>query len=581
MKFKKVSPLVLVVSLVAFIFSVSRFVYAEDIPSRDSAGAEQTRFEKEEKEEKKIRLSKGEVPEKKVEVERKDETARPITPEMRQVTFELKSIRITGNQNIPAQELEPFAAEYTGKKISLAELQEIAARIKNYYRDKGYIAAYVYVPPQDVTEGMAEIAVVEGLVGNIEIKGNRWFSERALKRMLRVAANHVLFYDNLRSSLSFLNKSRDIKARAVLKPGMEGKTTDVEINVEDKFPLHLSTDVNNLGTENTGKHRWGVQMTHTNLLGLMDQAVARFQLGAGSWAVGASYDAPVHSSGTNAGYSFTHSRVDVGGPFKALDVEGRATTHSIRILQPLVRKPSIEITPQVGFDFKSIENKILGVKAGHDELRILNTGLNLEMTDHWGKTYIPQSFHFGFSNFLGASPQDSNTGTRAGAEAQFFVYRAFLIRYQRLPKDMTFAFRSTLQLSPDSLPPSEQLRLGGAFTVRGYPEGDYMGDYGGQFSTELYIPSFFFPADWKLPYSELPLRKQIQGVGFFDFGAGALTRPLAGEKEDRVLSGIGGGLRIQLFEKVYGRFQWAGRTGSRSSSGDNSAFYYGVSAEPF
>ncbi len=70
-------------------------------------------------------------------------------------------------------------------------------------------------------------------------------------------------------------------------------------------------------------------------------------------------------------------------------------------------------------------------------------------------------------------------------------------------------------------------------------------------------------------------------MAFFDLGGGGLRRPLAGESDDKVLSGMGGGLRIHLFDRVYGRFQWAGRTGEKANSGSKSAFYYGISAELF
>jgi hemolysin activation/secretion protein len=142
-----------------------------------------------------------------------------------------------------------------------------------------------------------------------------------------------------------------------------------------------------------------------------------------------------------------------------------------------------------------------------------------------------------------------------------------------------YTFRGQLQLTNTPLAPSEQLPLGGAFAVRGYPEGEYLADYGAFMANDLLIPTYFFPKDWKLPYSKEPLRQQIQGVTFFDFGGGVLRKPMNSEKDSRTLAGAGLGVRIRLFDKVYARIQWATPTGSKASNGSETAFYYGVSAE--
>ncbi len=496
------------------------------------------------------------------------------------MTFQLKEVRFSGNESISSGELNGIVSGEIGKKVGMEDLRKLAEKVKTEYRDQGFIAAYVYLPPQDVTSGNVQIAVIEGKVGKVEIKGNKWFSEKVIRRMLGIAPGSVLFYDHLRAALSYFNRSRDIKAKAVLKPGAEQKTTDVEIDVKDQFPVHLGTDVNNLGTRDTGRARWGISLTDTNLLGQMDQASGRFQIGERAWSVGARYTIPVHSSGTTLGFTYTHSHVNVGGDYKAMNANGDADTYGVDVYQPFFKKSWLDAGGVIGFDFKSIENKLLGNKAGADELRILNVGLNLEFTDRFGKTYFPNYFHFGFSDFMGSSAKWNNGASRPGTGGQFVIYRSSLIRYTPIWNGIMHSLRTNFQLTDFALPPSEQFRTAGAFAVRGYQEGEYMTDYGAVVCNEIFIPSYFFPADWKLPYSNEPMRQQIQGVAFFDFGGGGLRRPMSSEKGSRMLSGAGGGLRIHLYDKVFARLQWGTRTGSApTTTGSNSVFYYGVSAE--
>jgi len=365
-----------------------------------------------------------------------------------------------------------------------------------------------------------------------------------------------------------------------LKPGVDSGTTDINVIVNDEFPLHFTPTVNNLGTKNTGYERYGFGLAHNNLLGRMDQLSVRYQMGDGAWAVGTDYNIPINSYGTRAGVSYARAEVDLEGDFADLQVEGEADVYSAYLLHPLFRRDWLEAHALLGFESKSIENRQLGITTGDDELRMLKVGFNLEETDRYGKTFFPNLFNVGFDSILGASDKVDAGATRTGTGGQFFSYRGSAIRYQRLPWDVLLNLRGHVQISPDELPPSEQLRLGGAHSVRGYQEGEYLADYGGHATAELWIPTFFIPRDWRLPFSDKPIRKQIQMIGFFDYGGGKLHTPLAGEDKSRYFAGAGAGLRIHLFDRLYARVEWGSHVGA-STPNDNrdSEFYFGVSMD--
>ncbi len=553
---------------------IASFAYAID--STSEAGAEATRFEQEK--DFQAKLDKAEQALDQTEdIESVDDEG--LTEEEKQIRFQIKSIQITGNETISTEDLNGLVQDEVGQEAGLADLRRIADKVKKYYRDRGYIAAYAYVPPQTIDGGNVEIAVVEGVLEKVEIINNKWFSEKTLRRFIRLVPGQILYLRELQNTLIFLNKHKDIKIKSYLKPGDTPKTTKLELDVKERFPIHFSADVNNLGTDNTGRTRVGLGVSFANLTGNMDELSSRFQIGTGAVAVGTDYSIPVHSSGTRIGVGYSYSHIHLGGDFKQLAITGDAHTYSGYILQPIVRRDWIDLTFNTGMDFKEIENDILGTPVGKDALRIWNIGINSEFTDRWGKTYFPHSVHIGFSSFLGASDKVSNGATRVGTGGQFFAYRSSLLRFQRLPFGMTYAFRGQMQLTNDRLAPSEQIRLGGAFSVRGYAEGEYLADYGAFMTNEIYVPTYFFPKDWKLPYSKQPLREQIQGVAFFDFGGGELRAPRTGEKEGRTLAGAGIGVRARLFDKVFARLQWATPTGADARNGDESVFYYGVTTE--
>lgn len=561
-----------------FFLSASCAFAASQLPSNENAGAEQQRFRREtEIKDTLTRIEKNAPDDENVVSGSEGEETAVGGKE-----FQLKSVRFTGNRKILSRDLDVLAHGWIGQSVTLADLKNLASRVKKHYRDHGFVAAYVYLPPQDVSEGTVEITVIEGRLGKLRVEGNRFYSSEILRQAAGLRDGDVIYASTLNSGLSYLNANPDLKAKALLNPGEEPQTTDVILRVEDRSPFHLSADVNNLGTRNTGITRWGTSLSYNNLTGHMDKLGGRYQGGKGAWALGGDYTYPIRPNSTELSLSASYSEIDLVGDFAALDVEGQAATVGAGVKQRVWTNAFFDTFLTAGFEAKDVSNSILGQEAGHDELRIPSAGFEINETDAWGRTYSPHSFHFGVSDFLGSSKKEDPQASRAGSGGQFFVYRGALVRYQRLPWwGATYSLRGSLQLTSDRLPSSEQFRLGGAFSVRGYAEGDYLADSGGQISNEIYIPAYIFPKDWRLPNAKEPLQQQVQWVGFYDFGAGSLRSARPGEDHTRSLAGAGLGLRIHLYDKVFGRLQWAARTGPRGNDGSHSVFYYGISSEIF
>jgi hemolysin activation/secretion protein len=106
---------------------------------------------------------------------RHDLAAQGITPSVASKVL-IKTVRITGNIVIGTVELEPIVQSYVGKELDLSELEKLAQTITEEYQRRGYTLARAYVPEQEVINGVVEIAVLEGRVGQIDVKGNKNYS---------------------------------------------------------------------------------------------------------------------------------------------------------------------------------------------------------------------------------------------------------------------------------------------------------------------------------------------------------------------------------------------------------------------
>jgi hemolysin activation/secretion protein len=255
-------------------------------------------------------------------------------------------------------------------------------------------------------------------------------------------------------------------------------------------------------------------------------------------------------------------------------------------------KRGLEATLKVGFDWKEVENRILGVVSGEDDLRIVNTGINIEQTDSDGRTISPHTVYFGLGDALGGSGKDDDTTTTPGASGDFVIYRGSLLRQQNMGSvfgERAFLLmKSSWQVTGDQLPAVEQIRLGGAYSVRGYEENEYLGDFGTHGGVEIHMPlgSYFvpiaFPKHWKSPFSNKPLNEEIHVVLFADGGYAGINVPLPGESERRYMLGVGGGVRVHLAERFYARFEWARPVaGDKPLDSQDTVFYFGISTEIF
>ena len=143
-----------------------------------------------------------------------------------------------------------------------------------------------------------------------------------------------------------------------------------------------------------------------------------------------------------------------------------------------------------------------------------------------------------------------------------------------MPWDGYLSLRSQFQIASRTLPSSEQFQLGGANSVRGYPEGDYLCDTGAHLNADWVMPMYLIPKEWKLSGSDIPLRHQIEPVIFADIGGRGQKKMIGGERRGKFLAGAGGGLRIRFFNKISCRLEWARRVGNRPTSGSGPSSFY-------
>lgn len=491
--------------------------------------------------------------------EEKDSEQTPPGKEAPGIKIFLRELRLKPHPLLPEsefqefvrpQEFESFFSSYEGREVSFTELSDLANRIENELRARGLMAV-IRIPPQEVASG-GEVAleVLLARMGELSLEGSRYFRKWKTVSYWEIPKGQFIDLNKIRQNISLMNDNPDRKVEPLLKAGEEPGTTDVVLKSKEKFPLHASYALDNQGIKLTGRTRNTLLVQHNNLLKLDDIFLIGTVFGQQFGAILIQHYIPVFSKGTKFSWGFSHAQVSPKKEFKEFGINGRSETYSLGLHQRLYSSDTVLANAHIGFDFKEKQTRLLSTTSVWDRLRILSAGADIQKRDDSGMWVHKQDFYFGFSPH-----GDGFALTSREAESQFFKYAFSMERQQRLFFNTLGVARFSGQLSPDKLVPQEQLFMGGATTVRGYPESDYGADQAILAGFEHRVPFYLFPADWRLPHSDRPLREQLQLLSFVDYGYGRIHNPAEQEFKSSNKLGVGGGLMFLFRENFSVRLE--------------------------
>jgi hemolysin activation/secretion protein len=516
--------------------------------------------------------------------------------------IQINQIDVLDNTLIPQYEIDHITNQYIGKQITIEELQAIAGELTRLYQKKGYLTSKFYLPPQQIKDGIVSIQASEGLIKPISLYEGSYFKRRSIFPRLQQDQYDNLNINRIKNDLARINENPDINLQATLRAGKQAGQTELIFHAKDKFPIHVSPSFDNLGRKAIGNNRLGLGITHNNLFGFGDRNITNLSWTSSSFTVANNYEIPIGKYGTKLGFAFHHTDLRVIGALRALDIEGKSTTYTPYISQELYRSPKLIASGDLALDFKNLSTDILDRPFHVDRLRVLRPGLNIDQYDKHGRTFIRNELGIGLGGVLGASSFRSPLASRLGYKTDFFRYTGNLTRITQLPWGIQDVFRLSGQYSPHILNSAEQTQVGGAFSVRGYREGQFIGDSGYVVSNELRIPFYLFPKKWKFPMTvsgvpafltskgknqptfDYVFRDNIQLVGFADFGgtftnSNRLARTRAAA--DSAI-GVGAGLRVRLSRFLVGRVDVGfPLVNDFPNNRQNHMFHFGLQSELF
>ena len=471
----------------------------------------------------------------------------PLPLEQPNFSIEVKEIHVVGSTIFERSDFDSILQELESGTVTLAELSNAADEITQLYLDRGYITSRAVLPPQEVVDGVVEIQVVEGSLEAIEIEGASRLGGYT-RRRIRVGASAPLQVGALEDRLLLLQSDPRIEnITASLQPGDSLGQSKLLVSLEEGFPFQSNLSFDNFSIPSVGSLRLGVGISHLNVFGIGDTfSAAFFRTTTGdSNVIDISYTIPVNPQDGTVQLRALLQRDDASTDFDGFTqtTEADSDRYTISYRQPLFRSIREELALSIGFSYRDGSTLFSfpgfpTIPGPDEDTSVFQFGQDYLRRDLQGVWSIRSQFNFGTSLF------DATTEAEPFADGQFFSWLGQFQRVQLIGEQHLVIIQSDLQLTPDSLLPSEQFVIGGGQSVRGFRQSALSGDNGIRFSIEDRITLVRDNG-----------RPAFQLIPFFDLGA-VWNNSDNPDLEDDFIASLGLGFLWQPIEGIAVRFDY-------------------------
>jgi hemolysin activation/secretion protein len=405
--------------------------------------------------------------------------------------FKVNRITIEGNTLIDTAALHALVAASEGKELTLAELNELATQITEYYHQHNYPLARALIPPQDIVEGVVRFGVIEARYGKINLNYELSGVSGVLltKTLSSLKTNQPIEQTKLDYSLLLLSDIPGVISNATLKPGADAGTSDLDVQVTDGKHVNGNISMDNNGNRYTGRTHAGGTVNFINPLRHGDVLTASGMTSGQNMNYGrVSYETLVNGSGLRVGGAYSDMGYKLGDTLVAIKGHGTAKVSSLWGKYPLLRSQAMSLYGQLQYDSKKLSDHIDSTSLRTD--RHLNNwvatlsgdkrnAFHLDGIDTWNV-----SLTAGKLGFDDVAAQLANS-TTAKTQGYFSKLNVNVTHLQPLSQTNSLYLNVASQWARGNLDSTEKMVAGGPYSVRSYDTGAISGDTGYMCVAEL------------------------------------------------------------------------------------------------
>ena len=459
--------------------------------------------------------------------------------------FYIREYRVEGAKRLKSLEVEEAVYPYLGPGRTPDDVEQARVALEKVYHDKGFQTVSVVVPQQDPRRGIIRLEVVENKVGRLRVNGARFFLPSRIKREApTLAEGNVPNMTQVGKEIVGLNRLADRRVTPSLRAGVEPGTVDIDLDVEDKLPLHGSLELNNRYSSNTTELRLNGSLSYGNLFQIGHTGSLSFQLAPENTddaKVFSGYYLARVSDGVSLMLQGTKQNSDVS-TLGGAAVGGRGEIIGLRALYDLPSAEKFYQNFSLGIDYKNFEEDIV---IGKDT--VSSPIEYYPISANYGATWLAEN---GFTEFntslnfhirgMGSGERDYSN-KRFNADGDYVFLRGDLAHTHDLKGGSQVFGKVQGQIASQPLINGEQIAGGGLGTVRGYLEATVLGDNGVFGTVEVRGPSFIGTPDKNGARSD-----EWRFHAFADVGLVGIYDSLPSQQDQFGLASAGAGTRFKV-----------------------------------
>ncbi|MEM6255898.1 MAG: ShlB/FhaC/HecB family hemolysin secretion/activation protein [Cyanobacteria bacterium P01_D01_bin.156] len=403
----------------------------------------------------------------------------------------VERIEVIGNTVLDPEALLLITQPLEGQEVTVEELAQAADAITQLYLEAGYVTSRAVLPEQEITDGIIQIQIIEGRLGEIQIEGLERLRSGYVRARLQRGVTTPLNANRLEEQLRLLRADPLLEnIRGRLQPSEIPGEPILRVETQEVDPWRFGLSVDNYSPPSIGSERLGVSLDYQNLSGWGDTLSASYYRsttgGSSIWDLG--YRLPVNAmDGTISLRAVFDDNEVTQGAF-AGEIDGEVDRYEVSFRQPLIRTLREELALSTGFTYRDGQTFLGEVPFSFGIGPDKDTGISRTSVFGFGQDYIRRDSQGAWalrSQFnIGTDLFDATNNEGSVPDSQFFSWLGQVQRVQRLSDDNLLIIQGDLQLTPDSLLPSEQFVIGGGQSLRGYRQNVRAGDSGFRFSIE-------------------------------------------------------------------------------------------------
>lgn len=489
-----------------------------------------------------------------------DDRATPLVPApealpktaLPELRVNISGVSITGNTALADHTLADIARPYLGRALTTTDIEALRRELTERYVAQGYLTSGAVIPDQDLADGVLQVRIVEGRVGEVRIQGNDGFRSSFLRDQILPSEAGPLHVPALEERLQLLQANPQIESvHAELRPGLHLGESVLRLRVVESRRYALALETRSHRSPVIGEINYGGAFTFDNLAGRGDRLIVGGEVGESLRDVRVAYAFPITRWGTRLDARFRWSESEVvEAPFDVLDIESDYITGGIALVQPVWRTRQSELEFGLIGEWRRVRTSLLGTgfsfsngaERGTSQVSVLRPFVQWVHRTEEQVFALRAQASFGLSA-LGATD-------RAGAfEDATFTSGLIQAQYAR---DIEALFgtrvlaRADLQLAADPLLTLEQFSVGGYTSVRGYRENQLVSDNGFSASVEARVPL------WRRPDGT----SILQIAPFVDVGR-SWANGVRVNAPSKTVGSAGVGLRVRPLTWLHGEIYWA------------------------